>query len=53
MFGRIESDLLLEDESQRFDGKIVFKEKMMIFILMNTLEILRDITIIIPKDDSI
>eukprot|EP00347_Sterkiella_histriomuscorum_P012251 403369312 len=40
---KIESDLKLDDESQVFHAKIVFKEHLQMFMLSQTLELLRDI----------
>jgi len=43
---KIENDLKLNDESEVFHAKIVFKEHLIMFILANTLELFNDILLV-------
>ena len=48
LFSQLTHSLGLDDESRVFLGLVIFKEKLMLTLLMRALEVLRDILIILP-----
>jgi uncharacterized membrane protein len=47
-FSQLTHSLGLDDESRVFLGLVIFKEKLMLTLLMRALEVLRDLLIVLP-----